>query len=75
MKPYYLLILSTLLFSSSAYSEIYKRVDENGRTHFSDKPNQDAKLKTTAKDLKKAKTNRQIAIPPYLAIKRSQPQM
>jgi len=61
MKPYYLLILSTLLFSSSAYPEIYKWVDENGRTHFSDKPNQNAKLKTTAKDLKKTKTNRQAA--------------
>ena len=36
MKSIFLTI-SLLLFTSAAYCEIYKWVDENGKTHFGDK--------------------------------------
>lgn len=38
-----LLFLFTLLLSNPAFSKIYKWVDENGRTQFSDKPHPSAK--------------------------------
>ncbi len=39
-KSYYFLISLFLcvLFSESAFSEVYRWIDENGKTHFSDKP-------------------------------------
>ncbi len=40
----YFLLIGLLLFSHSNFAEIYKWTDENGRTHYSDKPNTDRKV-------------------------------